>query len=138
MRNLAWRATGVLAGSMLLFSMAMFVAGNRVAILLYGPKYEGNGLIIFLITLSYAIGAAGFALSCGFFAAGRGNLDVRISWVFPLPYASAAFRWLDYMAHWEAQSACSSATRLRAPCVLSNSWQLSEKTKLINTTFPFD
>jgi O-antigen/teichoic acid export membrane protein len=91
MRNLAWRATGVLAGSMLLFSMAMFVAGNRVAILLYGPKYEGNGLIIFLITLSYAIGAAGFALSCGFFAAGRGNLDVRISWVFPLSVCVCGF-----------------------------------------------
>ena len=69
---------------MLLFSMAMFVAGNRVAILLYGPKYEGNGLTIFLITLSFAAGAAGFAFSCGFFAADRGSLDVRISWVFPL------------------------------------------------------
>ena len=84
MRNLAWKATGVLGGSMLLFSMAMFVAGNRVAILLYGPKYEGNGLTIFLITLSFAAGAAGFAFSCGFFAADRGSLDVRISWVFPL------------------------------------------------------
>ena len=91
MRNLAWKATGVLAGSMLLFSLAMFFAGNRVAILLYGPKYEGNGLTIFLITLSFAVGAAGFALSCGFFAAGRGSLDLRISWVFPLTACICGF-----------------------------------------------
>jgi O-antigen/teichoic acid export membrane protein len=84
MRRLAWKSTGVLAVSMLLFSLAMFVVGNRVAVLLYGPKYAGNGLTISIIALSFAIGAAGFALSCGFFAAGRGNLDVRISFVFPL------------------------------------------------------
>jgi O-antigen/teichoic acid export membrane protein len=91
MRNLAWKASGVLGGSMLLFSLAMLAAGNRVAVLLYGPKYEGNGLTIFLITLSFAIGTAAFALSCGFFAADRGSLDVRISWIFPLSACVCGF-----------------------------------------------
>ena len=63
MRNLAWKATGVLGR----FHAAVLpgrcsVAGNRVAILLYGPKYEGNGLTIFLITLSFAVGRR--ALPC--------------------------------------------------------------------------
>jgi O-antigen/teichoic acid export membrane protein len=84
MRSLAFRATISVTGSMLLFSAVIFFVGNRLAILLYGPKYAGNGLIIFILTMSFAAGAAGFAFSCGFFAAGRGSLDLRISWIYPL------------------------------------------------------
>jgi O-antigen/teichoic acid export membrane protein len=84
MRRLVWKATGVLGGSMLLFSALIFVAGNKVAVLLYGAKYAGNGLTIFVISLSFAAGTAGFAFSCGFFAADRGRLDLRISWVYPI------------------------------------------------------
>lgn len=84
MRQLVWKATAVLTGSMLLFSGGIFFAGNRLVVLLYGPKYAGNGLTIFLLTLSFAAGAAGFALSCGFFASGHGKLDLRISWVYPV------------------------------------------------------
>lgn len=84
MRGLVWKGTGVLGCSMLLFSALIFVAGNKVAILLYGAKYAGNGLTIFVISLSFAAGTAGFAFSCGFFAADRGRLDLRISWAYPI------------------------------------------------------
>ena len=84
LRTLVWRATAVLLGSMLAFSAVIFLLGNRAVTMLYGAKYAGNGLTIFLITLSFAAGAAGFAFSCGFFASGHGNLDMRISWIYPI------------------------------------------------------
>lgn len=83
MRRLALSATAVLASTMMLFAMVIFFGGNWLAVHLYGPRYAGNGLIIFILTLSFAAGAAGFAFSAGFFAAGKGNLDLRISWVYP-------------------------------------------------------
>ncbi len=83
MRRLVLNATAVLTGAMMLFAMVIFFGGNWMAVHLYGPQYAGNGLIIFILTLSFAAGAAGFAFSAGFFAAGRGNLDLRISWVYP-------------------------------------------------------
>jgi O-antigen/teichoic acid export membrane protein len=83
-RRLVWKSTAVLAGSMLAFSGFIFFAGARAIVMLYGPKYGGNGLTVTLITLSFAAGAAGFAFSCGFFVSGKGKLDMRISWVYPI------------------------------------------------------
>jgi len=84
MRTLVWKSAAVATGSMLLFSLFIGVVGNRVAVLLYGPKYAGNEWTILLLTLSFAAGAAGFPFSCGFFASGHGNLDLRISWIYPI------------------------------------------------------
>ena len=84
MRSFVWKETGVLTMSMLLFSTLIFFAGNRLAVLLYGAKYAGNGITLFVLSLSFAAGAAGWAFSCGFFAADRGRLDLRISWVYPV------------------------------------------------------
>jgi O-antigen/teichoic acid export membrane protein len=84
MRSCVWRATGILTMSMLLFSALILFAGNLLTILLYGAKYAGYSFTLFVLTLSSAAGAAGFAFSCGFFAAGRGRLDLRISWVYPV------------------------------------------------------
>ncbi len=84
MRRLVLIATAVLASTMMLFAMVIFFGGNWLAVHLYGPRYAGNGLIIFILTLSFAAGAAGFAFSAGFFASGKGNLDLRISWIYPV------------------------------------------------------
>jgi O-antigen/teichoic acid export membrane protein len=83
-RRLVWRLTIVLLVSMLLFSALIAVVGDKAVSILYGAKYAGNGLTIFLITLGYAIGGGAFAFSCGFFASGRGKLDYLISWVYPV------------------------------------------------------
>ena len=85
-RQLVWRSTAMLAGSMLLFSLLIFFLGSRAVVLLYGAKYASNGLIIFLITLSFAAGSAGFAFSCGLFATGMGKLDLRVSFVYPIAF----------------------------------------------------
>ena len=84
LRLLVWKETGVLTMSMLLFSTVILFAGNRLAIFVYGEKYAGNSFTLFVLSLSFAAGAAGWAFSCGFFAADRGRLDLRISWIYPV------------------------------------------------------
>jgi len=91
MCTFVWKATGLLTISMLLFSALVFFAGDLLTVLLYGAKYAGNGLTLFVLTLSFVAGAAGWAFSCGFFAADRGNLDLQISWVYPVIMCAVGF-----------------------------------------------
>lgn len=84
LRSFVWKATGVLTISMSLFSALILFTGDRVATLVYGAKYAGNGLTIFVLSLSFVTAAAGFALSCGLFASGRGRVELKISCVYPL------------------------------------------------------
>jgi len=84
MRPIVWKFTGVLTGTMLAFSALLLAAGNWLLTLLYGAKFAGNGITVFLLSLGFAAGAAGFAISCGYFVSGRGAIDLRISVVYPV------------------------------------------------------
>lgn len=87
-RRIVWQTTAVLLISMLLFTALIGFIGGKAVVALYSAKYANNEWTVFLITLSYAVGAAGFAFSCGFFASGNGKLDYRISWIYPLIFLS--------------------------------------------------
>jgi len=84
MRRFVWKATGIFTMSMLMFAALILFSGDRLAVLLYGAKYSGIGLTLFVLSLSFVAAASGFALSCGFFTAGRGKVELRISCVYPI------------------------------------------------------
>ena len=79
------RRTSVLFGALMFsFSAVIFFLGNRLAILLYGVKYAGNGLTIFVISLASVLGAIGYPYSCGFFARGNAPRDFRVNLAYPV------------------------------------------------------
>lgn len=84
MRAAVWRYSAVLTSSMLAFSLLILGVGDRCLSILYGHQFAGQGMTVFILSLAFAAGAAGFTFSCGYFAAGRGVLDVRVSFVYPV------------------------------------------------------
>jgi O-antigen/teichoic acid export membrane protein len=69
------------AGSLLLFSAVLFLAGDFLVVLLYGPKYAGSGLLVALLSINLVFVALGFCLSRGLFAMEEASLDFRVNFV---------------------------------------------------------
>ena len=66
--HLVIRMTVLLAVSVSLLCLALFIYGGRLVVLLYGFQYAGNGVVVALLALNFLVGAIGFSFSRALFA----------------------------------------------------------------------
>ena len=77
---------GVVLKSAMLFALIMsviclffIVSGNTLVVLLYGQKYDGNGLIVSILALNLVVSSATFSFSRGLFAMERADIDFMVN-----------------------------------------------------------
>jgi O-antigen/teichoic acid export membrane protein len=70
-------ATATLAIVMGVVTPMLFLAGGALLVAVYGPRYQGYGLVVGVLSLAQAIDVLGFPLNYGFFILGRADVIVR-------------------------------------------------------------
>lgn len=78
LRRLVLKVTAVMAAVMIIFCLIIFTLGNWLTILIYGPKYGGQGLVLSLLALSTLAWALEFGLYFGLRVMGRPDLNFKI------------------------------------------------------------
>ncbi|MBX7256425.1 MAG: oligosaccharide flippase family protein [Candidatus Hydrogenedentes bacterium] len=84
MRSLARAVTSstvLYAGSLLMFSVLMYLFGDQLVVAIYGSKYAGGGPVVAILSLNLVFLAIGFCVSRGLFAMEKASLDFRVNFV---------------------------------------------------------
>ncbi len=78
-RSFVFKAGAVFSLPMWVLSAGMLAVGGPLVVFLYGSKYAGNGLIVFVMTANLIFSAAAFAASRALFAIERADLDFLVN-----------------------------------------------------------
>lgn len=65
--------------SMSVMCCALFLGGDPLLVLLYGDKYAGSGLIVFILTLGLVPASVAFSFSRALFAVERADIDFKVN-----------------------------------------------------------
>ncbi|MDZ4861049.1 MAG: hypothetical protein SGI88_18920 [Candidatus Hydrogenedentes bacterium] len=69
----------VFCAALLVFSMCMWFFGDALIANIYGAKYAGNGLLVFVLALNASVLTVGFAVSRGLFALELAHTDFYVN-----------------------------------------------------------
>ena len=78
LRRLVLRVTAVMAAIMGMFCLVIFVLGNWLIILIYGPQYGSQGLILSLLALGNLAWALEFGMYYGLRVMGKPEVNFKI------------------------------------------------------------
>lgn len=81
MRRHVFHCNLISSAFMLVFCLIILMTGDRILLLLYGPKYSGYGFTVFILALSLLVSSLSFPISRGLFTLGRADLDFKINMV---------------------------------------------------------
>lgn len=81
LRSFVFKASAVFSVPMWVLSAAMLALGGRLVVFLYGSKYAGNGVIVFILAVNLAFSCVAFAVSRALFAIERADLDFLVNFV---------------------------------------------------------
>jgi O-antigen/teichoic acid export membrane protein len=79
LRQFVGKSTMLMGTVLGLFCAGIYVFGDQLAVLLYGPKYAGNQSIIFLLALTALVSALDTGIYFGIRASGRPDLNFKIN-----------------------------------------------------------
>jgi O-antigen/teichoic acid export membrane protein len=79
LHRLVLKITAVVASSMSLLCLVVFIWGGRLLTLLYGHQYAGNGIVVAILALNLLVMAVAFSFSRALFAINRAYLDFVVN-----------------------------------------------------------
>jgi O-antigen/teichoic acid export membrane protein len=79
LHRLVFKITAVVATSMSLLCLVMFIWGGRLVVLMYGRQYAGNSLIVAVLALNLLVSAVAFSFSRALFAVDRADVDFLVN-----------------------------------------------------------
>jgi O-antigen/teichoic acid export membrane protein len=79
LRRFLGKSTMLMGMVLGLFCAAIFAFGDQLAVLLYGSKYGGNHVVIFLLALTALVSALDSGIYYGIRASGRPDLNFKIN-----------------------------------------------------------
>jgi O-antigen/teichoic acid export membrane protein len=79
MRGLVRKSALIFALIMSVICLFFIIAGNTLVVLLYGQKYDGNGLIVSILALNLVVASVSFPFSRGLFALERADIDFMVN-----------------------------------------------------------
>jgi O-antigen/teichoic acid export membrane protein len=81
LRRFTFKASLLLGIVMSFLCAVLFIIGNPLLVLFYGPKYSGNGLVVSLLALGLVAASLTFAFSRALFAIERADLDFKMNFI---------------------------------------------------------
>jgi len=81
LRSFMWFASLFFGVPMACFCAALWFFGDPLIVLLYGEKYAGNGLVVFILSMHLFALAMAFPFSRALFAIDRADLDFAINFI---------------------------------------------------------
>ncbi len=93
LRRLVLRITAAISLPMSILCIALILWGGRLAALLYGRQYAGNGLVVAILALILLAAVPSFSFSRALFAIERSDLDFLVSFAALFAMVTTGF-WL--------------------------------------------
>jgi O-antigen/teichoic acid export membrane protein len=81
LRRITYRAVIIFCSVLMLFCGIIFLFGEPLIVLIYGNKYAGNALVVYILALNLIPLAAGFCFSRSLFTLERADIDFFANFV---------------------------------------------------------